>query len=100
MQIRDWPPAERPREKLLQLGSGALSEAELLAIWLRHGTSGMNALDLARSLEAVSPLATVARGYAILQREDGRVVRGVDDAAIGEALDARLADGRLRVRVW
>lgn len=50
MQIRDWPPAERPREKLLQLGSGALSEAELLAIWLRHGTSGMNALDLARSL--------------------------------------------------
>ena len=50
MQIRDWPPAERPRERLLQLGSGALSEAELLAIWLRHGTSGMNAIDLARSL--------------------------------------------------
>ena len=50
MQIRDWPPAERPRERLLALGSGALSEAELLAIWLRHGTSGMNALDLARSL--------------------------------------------------
>ena len=50
MQIRDWPLAERPREKLLQMGSGALSEAELLAIWLRHGTSGMNALDLARSL--------------------------------------------------
>ena len=50
MQIRDWPPAERPRERLLQLGSGALSEAELLAIWLRHGTNGMNAIDLARSL--------------------------------------------------
>jgi len=50
MQIRDWPLAERPRERLLALGSGALSEAELLAIWLRHGTSGMNALDLARSL--------------------------------------------------
>ena len=31
MQIRDWPAAERPREKLLALGSGALSEAELLA---------------------------------------------------------------------
>ncbi len=52
MQIRDWPAAERPREKLLQLGSGALSEAELLAIWLRHGTSGMNALDVARALLA------------------------------------------------
>jgi DNA repair protein RadC len=50
MHIRDWPPSERPREKLLALGSGALSEAELLAIWLRHGTSGMNAIDLARSL--------------------------------------------------
>ncbi|HUG04269.1 MAG TPA: DNA repair protein RadC [Steroidobacteraceae bacterium] len=50
MHIRDWPAGERPREKLLQLGSGALSEAELLAIWLRHGTSGRNALDVARSL--------------------------------------------------
>ena len=48
---------------------------------------------LARSLEAVSPLATVARGYAILQHEDGRVVRGVGDAAVGDQLDARLADG-------
>ena len=44
MHIRDWPAAERPRERLLALGSGALAEAELLAIWLRHGTSGMNAL--------------------------------------------------------
>jgi DNA repair protein RadC len=52
MQIRDWPAAERPRERLLQLGSGALSEAELLAIWLRHGKRGMSALDIARSLLA------------------------------------------------
>ena len=52
MHIRDWPVAERPREKLLQLGSGSLSEAELLAIWLRHGIRGMNALDVARSLLA------------------------------------------------
>jgi exodeoxyribonuclease VII large subunit len=54
---------------------------------------------LARSLEAVSPLATVARGYAILQREDGRVVRSVDDASTGNLLDARLRDGVLQVRV-
>jgi DNA repair protein RadC len=52
MHIRDWPLAERPREKLLQLGSGALSEAELLAIWLRNGTSGMSAIDVARTLLA------------------------------------------------
>lgn len=50
MHIRDWPAGERPRERLLQHGSAALSEAELLAIWLRHGTNGRNALDLARSL--------------------------------------------------
>ena len=49
MQIRDWPSGERPRERLLQMGAASLSEAELLAIWLRHGTGGMNALDLARS---------------------------------------------------
>src|SRR5690606_27497352 len=54
---------------------------------------------LARSLEAVSPLATVARGYAILQHEDGRVVRGIGDAQAGDRLEARLADGALRVRV-
>ena len=54
---------------------------------------------LARSLEAVSPLATVARGYAILQHEDGRVVRATGDAQAGDRLDARLADGTLRVRV-
>jgi len=41
----------------------------------------------------------VARGYAILQRDDGRIVRSVGDAAVGDKLDARLADGRLRVRV-
>lgn len=54
---------------------------------------------LARSLEAVSPLATVARGYSILQHDDGRIVRSVDDAQPGEGLNARLRDGVLRVRV-
>lgn len=54
---------------------------------------------LARSLHAISPLATIARGYAILQHPDGRIVRGVADAAPGDALDARLHDGQLQVRV-
>lgn len=54
---------------------------------------------LARSLEAVSPLATVARGYAIVQHQDGRVVRSVSDAKVGDHLEARLADGALQVRV-
>jgi len=52
MLIRDWPPGERPREKLLQGGAGTLTEAELLAVLLRHGHRGQNALELARSLLA------------------------------------------------
>jgi DNA repair protein RadC len=50
MAIRDWPIDERPREKLLDKGAAALSDAELLAILLRSGTPGCSALDLAREL--------------------------------------------------
>ena len=48
MAIRDWPTDERPREKLLDKGAAALSDAEILAILLRTGTRGRSALDLAR----------------------------------------------------
>lgn len=50
MSIADWPEAERPREKLLSLGPSALSDAELLAIFLRIGCAGKSAVDLAREL--------------------------------------------------
>ena len=50
MSIRHWPEAERPREKLLSTGSHSLSDAELLAIFLRTGVAGQNAVDLARAL--------------------------------------------------
>ena len=50
MAIRDWPRDERPREKLLEKGAAALSDAELLAILLRNGTRGSSALDLARDV--------------------------------------------------
>lgn len=48
--IRDWPAEERPREKLLARGAGALSDPELLAIFLRTGVTGKSAVDLARDL--------------------------------------------------
>jgi DNA repair protein RadC len=48
--IRDWPADERPREKLLARGPAALSDAELLAIFLRTGAPGKTAVDLAREL--------------------------------------------------
>jgi DNA repair protein RadC len=50
MAITDWPREERPREKLLQRGAAALSDAELLAIFLRTGVPGKTAVDLAREL--------------------------------------------------
>ena len=48
--ISDWPIEERPREKLLDRGADTLSDAELLAIFLRTGTRGLTAVDLARRL--------------------------------------------------
>ena len=50
MAIRDWPEDERPRERLLARGAAALSDAELLAIFLRVGSKGKSAVDLAREL--------------------------------------------------
>lgn len=58
MAITDWPQQERPRERLLNLGPQALSDAELLAIYLRVGVRGKSAVDLAREL---------------LSRHDGRL---------------------------
>jgi len=50
MAITHWPLSERPREKLLQRGVNALSDAELLAIFLRTGITGKSAVDLSREL--------------------------------------------------
>lgn len=50
MGIKDWPAAERPRERLLQSGPAALSDAELLAVILRTGRRGRSAIELAREL--------------------------------------------------
>lgn len=50
MAIRDWPENERPRERLLRDGAASLSDAELLAIFLRVGLRGKSAVDLARDL--------------------------------------------------
>lgn len=54
MSILDWHVAERPREKLLNHGCNTLSDAELLAIFVRTGTRGKSAVDVARSILADS----------------------------------------------
>jgi DNA repair protein RadC len=50
MAITDWPEDERPRERLLKQGAVNLTDAELLAIFLRVGVKGKSAVDLARDL--------------------------------------------------
>ncbi len=52
MAIKDWPADDRPREKLLSKGAAVLSDAELLAIFLRTGVQGKSAVELARELLA------------------------------------------------
>jgi exodeoxyribonuclease VII large subunit len=91
----------RPERRLAQLRErlSALRGRPLSAVarQLQHDTLRLR--SLARSLETVNPLATVARGYAILRREDGRIVRGTGDAPVGTALEAAVADGLLKLRV-
>lgn len=73
MAITDWPADERPREKLLARGAGALSDAELLAIFLRTGTRGRTAVDLARDLlnEFGSLRTLLSADRATFTRPDG-----------------------------
>ena len=72
VRIRDLPYGERPRERLLQSGASALSNAELLAILLRTGTAGESALDVGRRLLASHGLDGLQRLDAdLLAREHG-----------------------------
>ncbi|WP_295997751.1 DNA repair protein RadC [Rugamonas sp.] len=50
MAISDWPEHQRPRERLIREGAPALSDAELLAVFLRVGVKGKNAIELARDM--------------------------------------------------
>ena len=77
MPIIDWPEAERPREKLLQRGADALTDAELLAIFLRTGSKGITAIDLAYNL--LSQFASL-RNLFNADLEDFSKTKGVGPA--------------------
>ncbi|HVC01971.1 MAG TPA: exodeoxyribonuclease VII large subunit [Steroidobacteraceae bacterium] len=64
---------------------------------LRHARERL--LPLVRTLQAVSPLATLERGYAIVATGDGRILRDAADAPPGTRIEARLARGRIRATV-
>jgi exodeoxyribonuclease VII large subunit len=95
--LRAWHPARRLA--LLAERLAGLRSRPRAALGARLQRDALRLRGLARSLQAVSPLATIARGYAILQKPDGRIVRNVADAQPGDALDARLQDGVLKVKV-
>jgi DNA repair protein RadC len=82
MAINQWPQAERPREKLLASGVTALSDAELLAIFLRTGCAGRSAVQLARDL-----LTTFGGLGALLQADCTTFCRG---KGLGRAKYAQL----------
>jgi DNA repair protein RadC len=82
MTITDWPIDERPREKLLERGAESLSNAELLAIFLRTGIPGKSAVDLARDL------LTTFDGLAGLMTADER--RFCEAKGLGRAKYAQL----------
>ena len=77
MSMAHWPLAERPRERLLAQGPAALSDAELIALFLGTGIRGKSALDLAREL-----LARFGRVSRVLSAAQGelREVPGVGTA--------------------
>lgn len=81
MAITDWPENERPRERLLKQGAGALSDAELFAIFLRTGVAGRSAVDLARDL--LAHFGGV-RGLLNASRRDFTEAKGLGDAKFAQ----------------
>lgn len=67
MSITDWDVHDRPREKLLTLGASALTDAELLAIFLRMGVQGKSAVDLAQEL--IRHFGSLSRLFSATQAE-------------------------------
>ena len=81
MAITDWPEGEQPREKLLQRGAAALSDAELLAIFLRTGVKGKSAVDMARDL--ITRFGNFTRLFAA-SKKDFCEMRGVGQAKFAQ----------------
>ena len=86
-RICDLPSDERPRERLLRLGPGALTNEELLALLLRTGIPGESALDRARSLLAARGGLLGLAGAAALELSCERGIGPTRASAIVAALE-------------
>lgn len=103
MAITDWPEDDRPREKLLSKGAASLSDAELLAIFLRTGVRGASAVDLARRL--LRTFGSLA-GLFGADRDKFRAIPGIGDvkyvqlqAVVEMARRALIADAKAGVNL-
>jgi len=88
--IKSWPADDRPREKLLKKGAGALSNSELLAILLRTGTRGTSAIDLARKI--LKKFSTF-RNMAHTDARDWKNFKGLGNAKVAH-IQAALEIGK------
>jgi exodeoxyribonuclease VII large subunit len=88
-----WVVTQRAEELTRWVARGA----ELIDYSVERAERGLT--ELAGQLRALSPKRTLERGYAIAQRTDGRVVRGVADAVPGSALRLTLSDGSVSTTV-
>lgn len=88
--IKGWPQDDRPREKLLSRGAGALSNSELLAILLRVGVKGVSAIDLAR--QVIDKFGTF-RNMSHTDMREWKEFKGLGPAKIAQ-VQAALEIGR------
>jgi DNA repair protein RadC len=100
MAITDWPEDERPRERLLAHGAAALSDAELLAIFLRVGVRGKSAVDLARDL--IAHFGSLGRLFCAPVTELSRI-HGMGEAKFSQLqavfeMSRRALEERMRTR--
>ena len=77
MAINDWPEDQRPRERLIKSGAASLSDAELLAVFLRTGVSGKTAVDLGRDM--LTHFGSLARLFAA-NMKDFSAIHGLGQA--------------------
>jgi exodeoxyribonuclease VII large subunit len=100
LSTRLW--RENPRHRLEALRAHAASLHQRLTATIRATLTGLEQrLALAgRTLDAVSPLATLGRGFAVVTRvDDGALLRDASHVPVGTEIEARLSKGRLRARV-
>lgn len=97
-RLQQHTPARRLQEYVNHLGHLSLRLHNAMQITLQQKRFRFQ--SQARALDAISPLATLGRGYAIVQRSvDGSIVTTASDVAIGDSVEARLAQGRLTCTV-